>query len=137
MKLIFRKVADMAAPTDERGLKAWRKLKEGDLFWVETSRQRNLQHHRKFWAMCNFLAEHSSIENAEHIAGLLKLRTGHCDVVETAQGTERIPRSISFASMDQRAFEEFYEACLRVIVTDIMPGVRREDLKRELEAFLQ
>ena len=53
-------------------------------------------------------------------------------------GTEvRIPKSIAFHAMDQAEFEAFYERVIDVVVSEIIPGLSREDLKRELSEFTE
>ena len=43
-----------------------------------------------------------------------------------------VPKSISFASMDQTAFEIFYNATLDYICAKIIPGMVPEELQAEV-----
>ena len=37
--------------------------------------------------------------------------------------------------MSQDEFDKFYERVIDIVVSDIIPGLSREDLKRELQEF--
>lgn len=79
-----------------------------DLF-VSVRKPRNAQHHRLFWAVCNRMGEALHV-NPDNIAALWKLATGHYEIVRTKSfGDVKIPKSISFAAMDQTAFKEFFD----------------------------
>jgi hypothetical protein len=45
--------------------------------------------------------------------------------------------SISFASMDQATFDQFYERVVQVILTRILPGVSNAELERQVVDILQ
>lgn len=137
MKHVFRKNGPMACPTDERGLKAWRKLKDGDLLYVETGRQRSLRHHRLYWATMNFFAEHSR-RTPEQIHTLMKDLTGRYDVVQRQDGSEvRCYHKTDFASMDEDAFQAYHEDMKRALWLEVMPNVPEGTMRKELEAFLK
>ena len=110
---------------------------EGKELLCEIRRPRNLAHHRKFWSMCAFLAEHSSY-TAEQVCDIFKLRTGLTTQSQLQDGTiVQHPGSISFAKLDQEGFEVFYERCLDVVAKEILPGVKRGDVERELMEYLR
>ena len=44
--------------------------------------------------------------------------------------------SIAFESMDQHAFEEFYDKAVDLIVSQVVPNLDREDLAREVESMV-
>ena len=123
-------------PTGRLSADAVSKL-SGKEVLAEVTRPRNLAHHRKFFAMCGFLAEHSDY-STEQIVDIFKLRAGLTIQSQLRDGTiVQHPGSIAFAKMDQTAFEAFYEECLNVVAKDILPGVARKDLERELLEFLK
>ena len=114
------------------------KLPAADLVMVEVKRPRNLAHHQKFFVLLNKV-----FENQEHFKSVDEMRAaitvyiGHCTEQILKDGTAvRVPRSISFASMDQTAFEEFYEKVLDVVAEHIIPGIDKPALRQEVEAFL-
>ena len=125
-------------PIDPKGLKHMGKLKEGDIVRCSPpSRPRNIGHHRKYWALCQLIADHSQIETAELVSDVLKVKTGHSHFVQTKSGEGlTFPKSISFAAMDQNAFDDFWDRCVRYVVTDLLPGVQRADLEREIQDMI-
>lgn len=86
---------------------------------ADVTQPRNLAHHKKYWALCSVVAEAMDI-TAEEISDILKLRTGHFELegLEVEDGkwqTVARLKSIAFHKMDQLAFNEFFERCVRVI----------------------
>lgn len=120
-------------PSDE----ALRKLKAGQVFQVEVKRPRNIGHHRKWWALCSLIAENMDGDvSAETVSDVLKIRAGHVKVVRTKGGEVFLPDSISFAAMDQGAFEQFWERAVAVVARDVIPGINRADLEREVQEMI-
>jgi hypothetical protein len=48
-----------------------------------------------------------------------------------------IPKSIAFHKMDQTEFEAFYDRCIDKIARHFLPGVKSEDLRREVEELIR
>lgn len=93
---------------------------------VEVRQQRNIGHHRLYWAMVQRIASAVGAE-PENISDMLKISTGHCMTVHSKTlGTVRLPRSISFAKMDQTQFHDFFERCVQTIYTEW--GIGRDDI---------
>lgn len=101
------------------------KIPFGKVVHVTAKQPRNGAHHRLFWTLCARIAGAVGCD-AEHIAHILKVRTGHVDLVKTRRGVEEIPCSISFAKMDQAAFKEFFDKCVAVIHTEL--GIAQPDI---------
>lgn len=101
------------------------KIQFGKVLRAEVKQPRNGAHHRLYWTLCARIAAAVGCD-AEHISHILKVRTGHVDIVKTKRGVEEIPCSISFAKMDQTAFNDFFEKCVNVIYTEL--GIARSDI---------
>ena len=70
--------------------------------------------------------------SVEQLVDAVKLAVGHSYVVRTLDGAAvTVPRSISFARMDQETFDRFWDRVVDLVVTRLLPGVTREDLERE------
>ena len=127
-------------PVDENGEAIVQKLGQGELVEIELRRPRNLRHHRKFWALMSLVWEqldHAEYPNVEALVTRIKIAVGHRTRIEFSDGTVAfIPRSISFAQMDQSEFDTFFEACCDWIAAYVLPGVTREDLLQELEVMI-
>lgn len=150
--LFFRKDLGALRPANDAAEQAMSKVKHGTEVRVEMRRPRNLQHHKKFWALASIVADNQEhYASAEHLVDALKVATGHCEThagkPETVAcphcgGTFKhqtiiyVPHSISFKSMDQAEFEAFYERCLDIVAKHVIPGIDKDDLRREVEGFL-
>lgn len=101
------------------------KIPFGKPFYVEVRQPRNGAHHRLFWTLCTRIADAVGCES-EDISHIIKVRTGHVRIVKTAKGIQEIPRSISFASMDQIAFKAFFDKAVYVIENEF--GIAKPDI---------
>jgi len=135
---IFRKVFASLVPVNDGAEAALAKIKLGAEVRVKIDRPRNLQHHKKFWALMNIVYQNQNHYTAlDHLVAALKTAVGHCDLIPGRDGKiVAIPKSIAFAQMDQTAFEEFYDQCIEVIAKHFLPGVDKDDLRREVEGFM-
>ncbi len=124
-------------PTDDSGAEAMRKIGDGELVKVSWSRPRNIRFLRKFFAMLQIiLANQEHYKTTDELLNVCKLRIGHITVVQTQQGEERWPKSISFAAMDESEFSAFYNRAIDWMLTEVIPGLQRQHLDSEVEAEL-
>jgi hypothetical protein len=139
-ELYLRRTLAGLAATDEAGVEALRKIKQGDIVRCEVTRPRNIQHHRRFFAMLNTVwIACGDWKDTEELLTELKFRVG---LVETQRVVDRKtgevlaelvkPGSISFASMNEDQFSEFYNKCVNVICTDMVPGLSDSVLRDEV-----
>lgn len=119
---------------DPVGFESLEAMREGEYVTAKLTRTRNPGHHRKFFALLNIVYEaQERFATMEQLLNFVKIATGHCDVMEIIKGKPiYVPRSISFAKMDQAAFEQFYNSVVKLIVTKILPGVDSDDLERQV-----
>ena len=124
-------------PTNDSGAEAMRKIPEESLVKVTWARPRNIRHHRKFFAMLQIiLANQEHYKSIDDLLDVCKLRIGHVRTIETADGIERFPASISFASMDETEFSAFYDRAVDWMLRTVIPGLQRQHLDAEVEAEL-
>ena len=105
------------------------KLDQGVL--IDPRRPRNIQHHRKLFALLNLAVDNWPVETTtDALLGLIKIKTGHTTPIQSADGTiHHIPKSINFESMNQDEFSPFYDKSINLI--SLALGVSVEDLDRE------
>ena len=98
------------------------------------TRPRHGQHHRLFFALLKMVFDNQTeCKTMDVLLSVVKLGTGHADVVRTAQGFYfSVPRSISFARMDQDQFNKFFNRAVDFIVADILPGIDKAALTAEV-----
>ncbi len=136
MDLMLTKTATGFAPADQASSDAWKKLPRGTVLRAKITRARNLKFHRKFWALATVTHDNLPDEMAarfptvEALVMALKLATGRFDMLTTVKGLQvPVPHSISFARMDEDTFSAFYEDCIRVICTHVIPGIDDAELR--------
>lgn len=134
--VLMRKRLKMLEPIDDDGRRLLARMAPGRVVSVEIKRPRNVLFHRKFFAMLNLI-----LQNQEHYTSIddlldvCKLRVGHVKVIQTKHGDVRVPKSISFAEMDETAFAEFYERAVDWMVAEVIPGLDKAALEQELMEF--
>lgn len=102
-------------PDGDESFEEMSKLPVGKPLYVEVKQPRNAAFHRLYWALCARIANAKGV-TAENISDVLKVATGHVTTVSTkSYGRIHIPKSISFAAMDDTAFREFFERCVMVV----------------------
>lgn len=119
-------------PSDRATADALAQIPPCEIVRVEIKRPRNIRHHRLYWGMLQKICDNLDNVRPEILNDVIKLRTGHVQVLKTRQGIVEIPGSISFDKMDQNEFRDFYERAVGFICTDIIPGLNAADLQREL-----
>lgn len=125
-------------PVDAAGEEVLRNVRPDETVEVTIKRKRNINHHRKFFALLNVVFPHQeTYATMETFRAAVTCALGFGDTVKLPDGRAIIiPQSISFAKMDQAAFEQFYDRALTLILTRIVPGVGRADLEREVADIL-
>lgn len=113
MKFFVKRVGNVLVADGDDSADAMRELPAGKVLSAEVKQPRNVQFHRLFWALCKRIGDGVGAD-AEQIATVFKLSTGHYDVVVSkTHGEIRVPKSISFASLDQQGFSAFFEKCVQ------------------------
>jgi hypothetical protein len=130
---VFRKELGCLRPADEEAEKVLRGIKMGECVTVSVKRPRNLQHHRKFYALMNLILQNQDhYKSVDEIVAAFKFATGHVDSIKTKRGIIQIPRSIAFANMGQMEFSAFYDMAVDFVLAEVIPGLGRAELEREI-----
>ncbi len=132
--LFMRKTLGGLKPTTRASEEAYERLPLNEDVKVEITRPRNLLHHRKWFALLQVIYPHQTLyPTMKTFLAAIKCALGYGETVRLPDGrTVLVPSSISFAKMDQAAFEQFYDRALDLIQTRILPGIDREDVDREV-----
>jgi hypothetical protein len=96
---------------------------------------RSLRQHRMLFALIEIARENYDGElTKDAVLDVLKLRTGHVRVTQLpSREVVMAPASISFASMDQDAFNEWFPRAVDVLCRDFVPGLAHDLAMREIE----
>jgi hypothetical protein len=126
------------APVDTIGADSLDAVPVGTVLRVKWSRPRNAGHHRKFFALLNVVFKaQSRFATLDDLLDAIKIATGHYTIWRVGDREILRPKSISFAAMDQTAFEQFYERVVALILETILPNVERADLDAEVHEILE
>lgn len=122
-------------PATEADEERLRTLRPGDLLPVHIRKPRNSGHHRKFFALLQFVAEnHPRFARVEDVLLEVKVRLHHYREHITLDGEiVYVPKSISYDEMDEGDFTIFYNRAVEVVATDLLPGVPRHVLDAYLD----
>ena len=126
-------------PYDEKAMDALGALKMGDVVRVTgITKPRNPRHHRLYWKLASVVCENTDkFEDPEQLHFMLKVAIGHVRQYIDRRGKVYYePKPTNFASMDQVAFSDYYDRCLKVICTKILPGVDSDQLRSEVEELI-
>lgn len=129
-RAFFRRTLNGLAPDDDTARDVLRGVKVGAVVAIEVYRPHNLKMMRLYWFLMSRIADAVGIE-AENVSDVVKLRTGHFTAVQTKDGIERFPKSISFAKMDQAAFREFFDRVCQVISCEWLPHMKAGQIRDE------
>jgi len=104
-----------AYPSDEA---VFESLKQGNMYKCDIRRARNPDHHRKGFALINLIFNSQErYRTIEDLLVELKLMTGwYREHVRSDGSLIYVPKSISFADMDQLEFERFYDAVIDIAI---------------------
>lgn len=139
MRGFFKKTIKGLIPTTEN--KYYDKLKLGEEVEVEIRKPRNIGHHRKFFSLLNLVFQNQDeFDNMEDFRAVFTMRMGYYRIVpifDRKTGSEKapiyLPKSISFANMDQLEFDDFYNKALDVAYDLI--GVEQSELRDALSDY--
>ena len=96
---------------------------------------RNAKQLRLYWALVNLIFPYQSrYLSPEKLSSALKKAVGAYDEIMCLDGTKITEvHSISYSAMSNEEFKVFLDRVMEVIVTVVIPGTAKEDLRRELE----
>ena len=143
MKLLVVNTLRGLVPMGDDDYEAKKKLKLGQTYSVEVKVVRNVDFHRKYFALIayawEFLTEQeiANFKTKENFRKYLEIAAGHCDVLfhPRLQEFVEIPRSISFRSMDNASFSDLYQRVKDVIFSIIGNRVTQDEFERLLIDF--
>lgn len=109
------------------------RCKLGDVAELKATKVRNGKYNSLFFVMLKLISDNSQPHINEKAAlHFAKLATGTGETVKDSRGeTHFIPSSISFAKMDQAAFDAFVQTAIPMLVGRFMAGTAPQDLINE------
>ena len=126
-------------PVDEDGEAMVLALAEDKQFMGEFRAARNPRQHRLWWALMTFLHEHNdAFKSKEGADEQIKLDTGHFDRVLNIRTGElrEVTRSIAYASLAQKEFNDLFQRACDVICAEYVPGLASDALRDEIYVMI-
>lgn len=117
-ELWVRRVGEALWADGNESIAEFARIPFGKALKAEVKLPRNPRYHRWFFSICHRIAGGIG-SDAETVANVFKFATGHVETIKTkSYGEVKIPKSISFAKMDDLAFHEFVEKCIATAYTE-------------------
>ena len=143
MKLLVVSTPRGLVPLGDDDYEEKKKLKLGQTYSVEVKVARNVDFHRKYFALISYAwefldeKEADTFKTKENFRKYLEISAGHCDVIFHPRLREfvEIPKSISFSKMDNAEFSILYERVKDVIFSIIGNRVSKQEFERLLLDF--
>lgn len=131
-KAIYRRGLEGFVPANEKAQEFFSSAKLGQLVTLKGERPRSLKFHRLFFAILKLISENSSPEiTPEQALYFAKVGAGCGQWIDTGHKELFAPGSISFAAMDQVAFDEFVKLAIPPLCIRFMNGTAPEDVIAE------
>lgn len=93
------------------------KLKLNEMYEVEIRKPRNIQFHKKLFSLLNLCFDNQEyFDNLDELRAYLTMKAGFNKKITTPNGEFYLPKSISFASMDEIEFESYYNAIVQQVI---------------------
>lgn len=137
MKIYLKKHLSALYPADKEAEEYLKKIKPEVVFSAEIRRPRNYMNHRRYFSLLQLVVENQEkFKSVEHLKEAIKFELGHTELIRKMDGEFiEMPKSISFASMDEVHFQRYFSDSIDVIIKYILPGVEREDLINEVLVY--
>ena len=144
MKMLLKNTVSGLVPMFDDDYEEKRKLKIGEIYMCEVKKERNINFHRKYFALINcawaFMNERQTEFFKENIDGFRKtieVAAGHYEPVYDLTRGEWLhaPKSIAFSKMDEHAFRDLYERVKDVLFDTALKSVSYDDFMNQLINF--
>lgn len=135
-RMYLRKTLSGFVPADGPSLEVARKFKLNEVYRSDVVKPRSYQHHKLIMALLNLTyANQEMYEDFEMFRKAVAVAAGHVDELTLPDGEIiRLPRSISYDSLDEIEFTKVAGAMMTVCCS-ILKGIGREELEAEVSKY--
>lgn len=121
-----------------------KKLKIGEIYKAKITIARNINFHRKYFALINCAWAYQNERTTKHFKynvecfrKTVEIAAGHCDTVYnlSLKSWVDIPKSIAFDKLKQEEFEDLYERVKDVLFTTFLKGIDEEEFLNNMIDF--
>lgn len=139
--LLLIREGNHLVPAEPISYEAIQDMAHGEVVTATIRRARNYKHHQKLFVMLTLIVNNQECYlTPEDLLDDIKIGIGYARKVPSRvdpRGYRLEPKSISFANMGQDKFNKFWNKAVAFIITDILPGIDKDDLEREVYAMIQ
>lgn len=145
MKVWLTRTLSGYQPADDDSASVLKKFPLGTTFEADvvTRKSRSGQWHRRYWALCNLLAQNLEqvevepgmvlpIRDAEGAHVAMKYATGLYDSYAIEGGVVRLLKSTAFARMDADEWAAYWQRVLQATHEKFLPGVGVAEIEDEI-----
>ena len=134
--LVYRSGSTLV-PADRMAAEDIERLSASKPISLEARQPRSLPQHRLLFALLRKVVENMDGVTEHALLSWLKVKLGYVEHMPLGFGKSyAAPTSISFASMDQGAFQAFFDGAVDLICTQVIPGLDKPALLQEVNAML-
>ncbi len=121
-----------------------KKLKIGEVYTAEVKKARNIQFHRKYFALINCAWEYQNEKVVNHFNNsvdafrkTVEIAAGWYEPIYLISKKEwsQAPKSIAFDKMDEAEFTELYDNVKRVLFQTFLRHIDEEEFMKNLINF--
>lgn len=121
-----------------------KKLKIGEIYKVKITIARNINFHRKYFALINCAWAYQNERTTKHFKNnvecfrkTVEIAAGHCDTVYnlSLKSWVDIPKSIAFDKLKQEEFEDLYERVKDVLFSTFLKGIDEDEFLNNMIDF--
>ena len=133
MKIYVKNTSLGLVPLYDSDLEEKKKLKPGETYLVTVTKPRNTDFHKKYFALLNlgFTNTKTGIANFEQYRWWAIMKAGYHE--QPTKGFF-VPKSISFANMDNDEFSKLYQNTLQVVAHDV--GASSDEVIEKICEFM-
>lgn len=143
MKLHLLNTLQGLKPMYDQDFDEKKKLKIGECYVAEIKLIRNLEFHRKYFALLNCAWEFQNEKVQDHFKTFegfrktVQIAAGHSTTYYSIKRKEWVEesRSIDFSSMDNAAFQDLYERVKTVLFDVFLKHISEQEFMRALSNF--
>jgi hypothetical protein len=144
MELLLQNTTHGLLPMYDSDYDEKKKLKIGETYRAKIRLARNLDFHRKYFALINCAWEYQSEKRQAHFKNSTELfrksvqiAAGHCEPVYSIKRKEWIEesKSISFENMDEAEFADLYSKVKDVLFDIFLTHITQDEFERNLINF--
>lgn len=131
-------------PWGECDYEIFKRLREGDEYYVDVKISRNGAFHRKYMKLFSVAWEYLTEKQQRFFKGnidvfrkTIEVSAGHCDMIYSIERREwvEVPKSVSFSSLEQKDFEELYERVKDILFATALKNISEEEFNKNLIDF--